>query len=66
MNNFQGLMSGKGEMKDTYPSAAYDALKKRKLKLREDLALKAKSVKDMGNEDYMGKPERHLQPRKVF
>lgn len=32
MNDFQGIESGKGLLKDNYPSAAHEALKRRSVK----------------------------------
>lgn len=65
MNQFQGILSGGAELKDTYPSAAYEALKKRKAKLRESLANRASGVGKMeANLD--AKPKGAVRPKKVF
>ena len=65
MNNLQGIMSGQAELKDTYPSAAYDALQRRRGKLMESLKKKADVMTNVPGQDAMAKPQRELRPKKV-
>lgn len=63
MNNFQSIESGKGELMDNYPSAAYEALKKRKSNLRAGLKEKAASLKDAKMNPAMPRPTANLKPK---
>lgn len=66
MNKNQGMMSGGAELQDSYPSAAYEALKKRKMSLRDSLTRRAASVKNANvNSSEMAKPQKSLRPKRI-
>ena len=66
MNKFQGILSGGSELKDNYPSAAYDALQKRKYKLRDSLEKRASQIKNIDEEKNMSPPRKSIRPMKEF